>query len=453
MPNHPAFSRDFSLQPRTRREPDPGSILRSLMQQRRNMQERFKFTNARLERVTCPNGKQRATFQDDARPELILQVTSKGAKSYYCRCWNSTKGYTDKLYLGRLGQLSLEDARRRAREIAARADQGEEPVTRRRSLRQTTTFAEAYASFIQAPTSRRKKGPRREATIRTYEKQYRCHLADRFGSKRLSALRRTELDDFHSEIGNRCGRYAANRLLTMISGVFSDAITKGWKGSNPAQGIERFSEQPRQRFLEEHEVGAFIAACLEQSNAFADVALLALFTGLRRKNVCSASWSHIDLERAIWAIPADESKNGLPQVIYLSRLVRELLATRYFNRTDECWVFPGKGRTGHLVEPQRGVLRIAAQAGIDPKGVNMHCLRHTFISYADDLGLPSAVRKRLASHKGHGDMTARYTHARERRVREAYEQVAQHLLGFVGESQQILSDRTHDSLSLDVVAA
>ena len=61
----------------------------------------------------------------------------------------------------------------------------------------------------------------------------------------------------------------------------------------------------------------------------------------------------------------------------------------------------------------------------------MHCLRHTFLTYADDLGLPSAVRKRLAGHRGKGDVTVRYTHARERRVREAYEEVAQHMLAFV----------------------
>ncbi len=58
----------------------------------------------------------------------------------------------------------------------------------------------------------------------------------------------------------------------------------------------------------------------------------------------------------------------------------------------------------------------------------MHCLRHTFLTYADDLGLPWAVRKRMAGHQGKKDVTDGYTHALERRVRESFENVARHML-------------------------
>lgn len=121
-------------------------------------------------------------------------------------------------------------------------------------------------------------------------------------------------------------------------------------------------------------------------------------------------------------------KNQAAHRIYLCRYVKEILLERYQKRENSPWVFPGSGKSGHLVEPKRGLLKIAQLAKIDPRGVGLHCLRHTFLTYADDLGLPWAVRKRLAGHRGKKDVTDGYTHALERRVRESFENVAQHML-------------------------
>ena len=398
------------------------------------MENKFKFTQSRLDQLSCPSGKARVYFQDEARPELQLQITSKGAKSYYCRCWNRAKGYTDRIYIGKFEQLDLKEAKSRARELANLAGQGRASIIRPKPVEHNLTFSEAFESFITEPANRKKKGPRREATTRTYSKQYSCHLSHRFKSRRLSTINAAEIDEIHTEIGNKSGTYAANRVVTLISGVFNDAISKGWQGKNRTQGIERFLEKRRTRFLEEHELGPFIRACeIEResgSQAIGEAVLMALFTGLRRINICGAAWQHIDLEHGTWNIPAMQMKNDEPHLVYLCDYLKSLLTRRFKYRTCDEWVFPGASRTGHLVEPQRGVTRIAVRAKINPRGVNMHCLKHTFITYADDLGLPSAVRKRLAAHKGSRNVTDGYTHAREGRVCEAYEKVAQHMLGF-----------------------
>ena len=394
------------------------------------MEAKFKFTEAMLDRLTCPLDKTRVHFQDATRPELLLQVTNKGGKSYYCRSWNAAKGYTDRIYLGKFEQIDLRDARRRARETAVLADQDQVPIVPKRILRKDITFGKAFDSFIAAPAKRKKKGPRRPATTKDYLRQYERYLNKKFSTRKLSTIEFSELDDFHTHIGEDNGPYAANRALTLISGVFHDAMYKGWSGKNPAQGIEPFPERRRNRFLEEHELGPFIKACEADSSTVAEAVLVALFTGLRRTNVCSASWQHIDLQRGMWSIPDTQMKNGHSHTIYLCEYIKSILVKRFENRTSDEWVFPSFGKTGHIVEPKKGLLKIAELAAIDPQGVNMHCLKHTFVTYADDLGLPSAVRKRLAAHKGTSDVTDGYTHARESRVQEAYEQVSQHMLSF-----------------------
>lgn len=399
------------------------------------MEKRFRFTWAKLNKLCCPDGSSRIEFQDQDRPELLIQITKTGAKSYYCRCWNPAKGYTDKIYIGKHNQIDLTQARIRAREIATLSDQGKEPTSDRKKLREEITFAEAFGSFITKPATRQKKGPWRTKTIEEYQAQYERYLAERYGSRKLSTIHRAEIDDLHTRLGTHNGKYAANRAISLISGVFNDSIRKGWDGTNPASGIERFAEKRRDRFLDEHEIGPFIHACAVEresgSPLIADAVLVALFTGLRRRNVCAAAWNEIDLEHGMWHIPDSQMKNREPHVVYLCKHVREILWNRYRHRTSDTWVFPGIGKTGHLTEPKKGITRIATLADINPQGINMHCLKHTFVTYADDLGLPSAVRKRLAAHKHTQDVTEGYTHTLERRVRESYDQVAQHMLKFV----------------------
>ncbi|MEM9358652.1 MAG: integrase family protein [Pseudomonadota bacterium] len=402
------------------------------------MTKSFKFTVSALRSLSCSAGKTREFFQDRSQSELLLQVTRTGTKTYYVRGYNRLKEYTQKIPIGKFELVELSDAKKRAKEIAAQLALGIDPNAEREAIRQDIKFAEAFESFIVDPAKRRKKGPRRTRTTEGYRWQYERYLARRISSRKLSTLHRTELDHLHTEIGKDSGIYSANRTLALISAVLNDAISKGWQGQNSAQGIERFPEQRRERFLREDEIGPFIKACEQERNggsrSTAEAALLALFTGLRRDNICAASWHDFDFKRGIWRISGSKMKNGELQVAYLSSYIREIIHQRYRDRLSDEWVFPSSGKNGHLVDPKKGIKRIAKLSQIDPQGVHLHCMKHTFLTYADDVSLPSAVRKRLAAHKSTSDITERYTHAREGRVREAYEKVARHMLGFAGRS-------------------
>ena len=148
----------------------------------------------------------------------------------------------------------------------------------------------------------------------------------------------------------------------------------------------------------------------------------------------------MDLERRVWSLPGDEMKNGEPHSVYLCDYLHHMLLSRRDDRQSSPWVFPSSRADGSLAEPRKGLATIVKQAGINPQGVSMHCLKHTFMTYADDVGLPSAVRKRLAAHKTNRDVTEGYTHTLERRVREAYKRVAQHMLRFAWEEEPVIAD-------------
>ena len=66
-------------------------------------------------------------------------------------------------------------------------------------------------------------------------------------------------------------------------------------------------------------------------------------------------WNQIRLDEGIWRIP--NTKNGTPQNVTLSPEAAAILTTRK-ETADGAFVFPGDGKSGHLIEPKKGWQRI-----------------------------------------------------------------------------------------------
>jgi len=64
---------------------------------------------------------------------------------------------------------------------------------------------------------------------------------------------------------------------------------------------------------------------------------------------------------------------------------------------DPAWVFPGNGRTGHLVEPTKAWWRVLAKAGIDD--LRIHDLRRTLGSWQAKTGATLAIIGKSLNHK------------------------------------------------------
>ena len=401
------------------------------------MKKQFKFTRSNVGKLSLPTKRKRVYYKDTGHSKLLLQVTASGTKSFYFRYFDRSTDYTTKIFIGKYPDVLPDEARKRAFELSSDLAKGIDPAAKRRELRAEIAFGEAYALCIQKP---RRKRPRRTATLRNYENIYRKYLAPRFAKRRISTFTRADIELLHEEIGEQSGTYAANRAVKLVSCVFNDSIARGWEGLNPCLGIEYFPETSRTRFLEEDELASFIRTCEQVAgrinNALiAEYLVFALFTGVRRSNACAARWDQMNFQRRTWDIPGDLWKNGNPHRVYLCDYLLRRLESRYEQRESSIYVFPSHSRTGHLVEPKKGLAKIVEQAEIKPQGVNVHCLRHTFLTYADDFGLPSAARKRLAGHTVKQDVIDGYTHALERRVRESYENVALHMLSIARQTE------------------
>lgn len=122
-------------------------------------------------------------------------------------------------------------------------------------------------------------------------------------------------------------------------------------------------------------------------------------------------------------------KGGKERVVPLSEPGRAALA-RYLECRERLlpegrpsrWLFPSRGRAGHLTRQRAGQLlkELAVKAGLDPEKLSPHVLRHAFASHLLDHG---ADLRSVQQMLGHADIatTQIYTHVQTDRLRKLVE--------------------------------
>lgn len=209
-----------------------------------------------------------------------------------------------------------------------------------------------------------------------------------------------------------------NRELNVLSAVINWARTElGLPMPNPVAEIRRPTQPlPRARRLTKDEEARLMRS-LEDHAASEDdpaamgyrtgtrnpwikaIVQLALSTGMRRGEILSMQWSHVDLERRVVHLPL--TKNGQSRNVPLSSSAAATLVGVARN-PDEPRVFP--------VTPdavKRAFARACLRGGISD--LHFHDLRHEAITRMSKK-LPNLIE--LAAVSGHRDvrMLARYYH-------------------------------------------
>jgi integrase len=224
--------------------------------------------------------------------------------------------------------------------------------------------------------------------------------------RKISAIHKVDVIKLHQNIGRDNGHYSANRVIELLRGMFNKAKEWGWAGENPAEKIEAFHEEKRERFMDAEELKEFFEALKQESNpTMRDYVFLALLTGARRRNVQSMRWDEIDWNQATWLIPATKAKGKAVIRVALSPVALNILESRKLTSTSE-WVFPGRGKSGHLEEPKKAWRRILKQAEITD--LRLHDLRRTLGSWQAATGASLPIIGKSLGHEPGSPATAIY---------------------------------------------
>jgi integrase len=159
-----------------------------------------------------------------------------------------------------------------------------------------------------------------------------------------------------------------------------------------------------------------------KAKVVSDYLLFLLLTGMRREEAARLVWDDVDLRAR--TVTIRDTKNGEDHTLPLSDFLVELLARRKTEATNG-YVFPGEGKTGHIVEPRRQMEKVTKASSV---AFTLHDLRRTFITIAESLDISAYALKRLLNHKMRNDVTAGYIITDVERLRKPMQQITDFIL-------------------------
>jgi integrase len=187
--------------------------------------------------------------------------------------------------------------------------------------------------------------------------------------------------------------------VALLSKMMAWAVDWGMRSDNPALRIKKYPDRRKDRFLDPNEIRLLLQALeqadvqgLESPHTVAWLRLL-LFTSLRLGEVRDLHWSDVDLVRG--TLKLRDSKTGARTVPLNEQAISVL--NRHNKTANDQFVIKSAIAEGRpsLGKPWARIRKLAA---IDDSA-NIHCLRHTFASWAVMGGPSLAQTGALLGHK------------------------------------------------------
>ena len=353
-----------------------------------------------------------AIHWDDELKGFGVRITAAGSKAFIFN-YRTRAGRLRRLTIGSPPTYSVESARDEAKDYDRDVHKGHDPLAHRQSERDAPSFKDLADYYVE------KHLPKKRPSSAKIDRQtIDNELLPVLGQRKVAEITFDDVDGLHHKITKRAP-YRANRIVALLSKMFSLAIKRGWRTDNPAKGIERNQESKRARYLSGAELDRLseaLAAYPDQSAA--NAVRLLLFTGARRGEVLSMTWKQIDFESGTWTKPGATTKQRTDHVVPLSAPALQLLVKMREASTSN-YVFPGRGG-GHRVDLKKPWPAICKAAGIT--GLRVHDLRHSYASFLVSAELSLPVIGALLGHTQPGT-TARYAHLHDDPLRKATERV------------------------------
>lgn len=331
---------------------------------------------------------------------LYLRVKSSGAKSWAFRFMIA--GKAREMGLGSFDTMSLPEARAAAADARKVIAGGVDPIEAREAQEaanaaakiaavKLTTFKDAAQAYIAAHGSSWRNPKHRQQWANTLA----SYAYPVFGDFPVNEVDTGLVLKVLEPLWNSKTE-TASRVRGRIEAVLDWAAARGYRsGENPCRWrghmanllpaktkVRRVVHQPS---LPYPQMGDFMAALRRLTSASAKALEFVILTATRSTEARAAQWVEIDLDAALWTIPAERTKGMKEHRVPLSAAAINVLKTMAEIRQSE-FVFPG-GRKGSPLSDM-ALLEVCRGLGFKDAGdrvVVPHGFRSSFRTWGGEM--------------------------------------------------------------------
>ena len=266
-----------------------------------------------------------ATFLDQ-RPKpgkyyeehgLVVVVRETGSIYFEQRYTHDGRRFTDAL--GSYPKVSLAEAREKAIANHRLVRAGKDPITEKRRP-PTPTLAEACATVIEERKASWSSPKTAQLRTRALEK----HIFPTLGDRLVSGISTEDLASLLMPIREHAPS-TVRRLCHVLTGVMHWAIVSDFRADNPVtkslvRAVSRPSRRTKHHAALPHADVAAALAAIRSSDAWISIRLgleFLILTAVRSGEVRGAVWDEIDIDGALWTIPAERMKTGVEHLVPL----------------------------------------------------------------------------------------------------------------------------------------
>jgi len=377
---------------------------------------KFRFNNRALDQLPphdADSPSRSAEYSDTEVIGLRILVSKQGRKYFYFRY--TYGGDKQAAKVGEYPAIDVQDARKLALEMRAKLGKGINPKVATAIHDSAPTFGD-FARKEYLPFAFKTK-----RSAKDDESRLRVHVFPKFGSLRLTEVSTRDIQQFHADLKESHCPATANRVLSVVSRLYSLSLQWGRVERNPCAGISKFKENNiRQKLLTSEEIGRLYAAMERESNRVAVAVIkILILTGVRLREATLARWEHVDFDKNVWFLP--RTKSGKGRYVQLSGEAQAVLKSLALETASQTWVFPGRDQGKPLNNPRKAFGRVLHAAGLDH--MRLHDLRHLAASLAANAGVSLTVISGLLGHQSLA-MSSRYSHIYNSTLRDASELIA-----------------------------
>jgi integrase len=365
------------------------------------------LTDKHCKNAVCPPDKKRARFTDSGG--LYLETSPAGSKRWFCKLY--ANGKEGRMSLGSYPAVGLADARKARDAIRLQKSEGLNPIVVRKAQKFKTQTPDADTFKVTALEwyAMKLDGWSSHYAIRE-KRNLEKDLFPYFGTRHIGEIEPIELLAVIRLVEERGALDVAHRVLTTAGQVWRYAVATARAKRDVTPDIRGALKPHRGKHFaaitEPVKLGGLIRAIRGyQGGPIVRTALqLAPMLFQRPGELRGMAWAEVDLDAALWTIPAvrmkrsvDQKLNGEPHLVPLSTQAVEILRKLHPLTGHSALVFHGE--RSHERPISDNTLRAALLTlGYGPDVQSVHGLRATARTLlAEELNVdPLVIEAQLA---------------------------------------------------------